>query len=132
MYGQLSYMDAKHGRLRRRRKETLKRLKCGFYRRMLRISYMDRITNEEVLNQMGRNRELLDTIRERQLKFLGHQVRKEGIEMLALTGKVEGKRARGGQRLTFLKNFDTNPVSLIQSARERTSYKQLVRQTPFR
>jgi len=116
-------------------KETRRNIEAAemwFYRRMLRISYMDRITNEEVLNQMERKRELLDTIRERQLKFLGHQVRKEGIEMLALTGRVEGKRARGGQRLTFLQNFDTHPVSLLQSARERTSYKQLVRQTPLR
>ena len=35
--------------------------------------------------------------------FLGHVCRRRGLEFLSLsTGKVEGKRDRGKQRITFL------------------------------
>ena len=39
------------------------------------------------------------------MTFLGHVMRRKGIENLSLTGKVEGKRARGRQRMTYLNNI---------------------------
>ena len=36
------------------------------------------------------------------MEFLGHVCRSRGLEFLSLTGKVEGKRDRGKQRITFL------------------------------
>ena len=39
------------------------------------------------------------------LQFLGHCMRKDGIEKLALTGKIAGKRARGRHRVTFLQRI---------------------------
>ena len=45
---------------------------------------------------------LLHTIATRQIRFLGHILRKNALETVALTGAVEGRRARGWQRLTFL------------------------------
>ena len=47
-------------------------------------------------------RSLLKTIRKRQMEFLGHVCRRRGLEFLSLTCKVEGKRDRGKQRITFL------------------------------
>ena len=41
-----------------------------FYRRMLRISYMDRITNEDALKTLNTNYTLLNKIRKWQAKFL--------------------------------------------------------------
>ena len=43
-----------------------------FYRRMLKVSWTQRITNEEILNRVLYPVRLLDVIRGRQLKFLGH------------------------------------------------------------
>ena len=37
-----------------------------------------------------------------EMEFLGHVCRRRGLEFLSLTGKVEGKRDRGKQRITFL------------------------------
>ena len=37
-----------------------------------------------------------------QMEFLGHVCRRRGLEFLSLTGKVEGKRDSGKQRITFL------------------------------
>ena len=38
---------------------------------------------------------LILEIRTKQMRFLGHLLRKDGLENLALTGKIEGKRSRG-------------------------------------
>ena len=46
-------------------------------------------------------RHLLNIINARQLKFLGHCIRKEKLEDLALCGRMDGKRAPGGKRQTF-------------------------------
>ena len=73
-----------------------------FIRRMLRISWAEKKTNVRVLREGNVQRSLLKTIRKRQMEFLGHVCRRRGLEFLSLTGKVEGKRDRGKQRITFL------------------------------
>ena len=73
-----------------------------FIRRMLRISWTEKKTNVNVLREGNVQRSLLKTIRKRQTEFLGHVCRRRGLEFLSLTGKVEGKRDRGKQRITFL------------------------------
>jgi len=44
----------------------------------------------------------MSKINERQLRFLGHIIRKEGIECTALQGRVDGKRGRGRSREKFM------------------------------
>ena len=44
----------------------------------------------------------MKTIRARQLSSLGHDIRSGGIEKTCLMGMIEGKRARGRQRQTFM------------------------------
>ena len=73
-----------------------------FIRRMLRISWKEKKPNVNVLREGNVQRSLLKTIRKRQMEFLGHVCRRRGLEFLSLTGKVEGKRDRGKQRITFL------------------------------
>ena len=75
-----------------------------FIRRILRISWTEKKPNVNVLRELEGNvqRSLLKTIRKRQMEFLGHVCRRRGLEFLSLTGKVEGKRYRGKQRITFL------------------------------
>ena len=73
-----------------------------FIRRMLRISWTEKKTNVNILREGNVQRSLLKTIRKRQREFLGHVCRRRGLEFLPLTGKVEGKRDRGKQRIPFL------------------------------
>ena len=44
----------------------------------------------------------MKTIRKKQLQFLGHIMRKEGLENLMLIGYIEGKRDKGRQRQAYL------------------------------
>ena len=68
------------------------------YRRILRISWTERKTNEEILNMMDIERSLILTIRKRQLTYFGHLSRHNGIQKDILDGRVPGTRARGRQR----------------------------------
>jgi len=47
------------------------------------------------------SRNLLKVIVSRQIRFVWHIMRKSQLEATALTGIIEGKRARGRQRKTF-------------------------------
>ena len=102
-----------------------------FYRRMMRISWRDRITNEEVLARFGTRRALVGEIRRRQMNFVGHIIRSEKLEHLCLTGRVEGRRARGRQRVKYLDSLredldgDYTPNQIIQAARDRLRWRQM-------
>ncbi|GFN82111.1 ARF-GAP with RHO-GAP domain, ank repeat and ph domain-containing protein 1-like [Plakobranchus ocellatus] len=69
-----------------------------FLRRMLRIPWTAKKTNERVLNEENKRRSLVRTIRKRQATFLGHVMRRGKLEHLVTTGKFEEKRSGGRQR----------------------------------
>ena len=85
--------------------ERLKAAEMWFLRRMLRISYIDHVTNETVLIRANTTRKLMKIIRRRQLEFLGHVMRKEGMEDLILNGKIQGTRSRGRPRQTYMESL---------------------------
>ena len=47
-------------------------------RKIMRVSWTAKKTNEWVLNKAGVKRELLDTVRARKLAYYGHTTRKQG------------------------------------------------------
>ena len=53
----------------------------------MRISWKDKVSNEEVFRRAGTGRKLIFDLRMRQMKFLGHVMRKGELENLAMTGK---------------------------------------------
>ena len=77
------------------------------YRRMLRISWAERVTNVEVLRRMQKEKELVLTIKERKLQYLGHVMRGDKYRLLQLIiqGKVIGKRSIGRRRHSWLRNL---------------------------
>ena len=63
------------------------------------------------------------------MQFLGHIVRKGGIENLALTGKINGRRDRGRQRLTYLNSIsewtNTSTMEPLRCTRNRKLWQNL-------
>ena len=80
--------------------EKIDAFETWLYRRMLRISWKDMVTNEEVYRRMNIKQSLLVDIVRRQMSFLGHVLRKEEMEHLVVTGFVDGKRAPGKQHFS--------------------------------
>ena len=83
--------------------QKLKATEMWFWRKMMRISWTEKLTNEVVLKKVGSERQLLATIRRRKWRFFGHElIREGGIERNILEAVMTGKRARGKQGLKML------------------------------
>jgi hypothetical protein len=82
--------------------KRIEAMEVWFYRRMLKISYKDRTTNEEVFTRIGENKTLLNNIKKRKLQYFGHITRAEGLQLNLLEGNLEAKRSRGRPRLTWI------------------------------
>jgi len=61
-------------------------------RKILRVSWTAKKTNEWVLNKVGVKTELLDTVKARQLAYYGHTIRKQGscLEKEIMQGTMLG------------------------------------------
>ena len=72
------------------------------YRKILHISYKDRVTNEEVrakIQQAIRPREdLLTIVKRRKLQWYGHGSRSSGLAKTILRGTVKGLGRQGRQK----------------------------------
>ena len=109
---------------------------------MLRVSWTERRSNESVLETIGGSRELLATIRKRQMAFLGHAIRADGLENLAITGRIAGSRSRGRPRMKYLdriKEYVGGGVTtqqLLEMTRNREQWRSIsgnvVNGTPHR
>lgn len=79
------------------------------YRRILRISWMDKVINLEVIGRMGNEPEILRTIKRRKLEYLGHVMRGQRYALLQLIiqGKIQGRRSVGRRKISWLKNLRT-------------------------
>lgn len=78
-------------------------------RRILRISWIDRVSNTEVLERAHTQRELLTTIKCRKIGYLGHVLRGEKYRLLhlILKGRIEGRQGIGRKQLSWLRNIRT-------------------------
>ena len=57
------------------------------YRRMLKIQWMEFVSNEKVLGKVTEEQRILISITLRQVKFSGHIIRENSFEKLVLEGK---------------------------------------------
>ena len=127
MCGQHCYMDVRHGQFLWLCRKNV--FETWLYRKMLRISWKDMVTNEEVYRRMNIKQSLLVDIVRRQMSFLGHVLRKEEMKHLVVTGFVDGKHARDRQRETFLiylgKFTNKPPMELLRLAKDRVVLSKL-------
>ena len=72
------------------------------YRKILRISYKDHVTNEEVhakiQQAIGSHEDLLTIVKRRKLQWYGHVSRSSGLAKTILQGTVKGGRRQDRQR----------------------------------
>ena len=72
------------------------------YRKILRISYTDHVTNEEfrakIQQAIGPHEDLLTIVKRRKLQWYGHVSRSLGLAKTILQGTVKGGRRQGRQR----------------------------------
>ena len=98
---------------------------------MLRVSWADIVTNEEVFRKAGTHRELLNQVRRRKMAFLGHVYRKDEVERQVLTERVQGKRDRDRQRVKSLQSLrnwatmgTTSRTDFLRTAERREDWRR--------
>ena len=115
-------------------KEMSRRLEATemwFLRRMMRVPWTARRTNQAVLEMAGTSRRLLSKIRKRQLRYVGHVLRGDSMEKVCLMGMIEGNRARGRQRIKYLDGIKTlvgvrNVGEVVRLAEDREGWRSIV------
>ena len=79
------------------------------YRKILRISYKDHVTNEEVRvkiqQAVGPHEDLLAIAKRRKLQWYGHVSRSLGLAKTILQGTAKGGRRQGRQRKRWEDNI---------------------------
>ena len=70
------------------------------YRRMLEISWTEKVTNEEVLEKAKIKKRLYNMIQTKKLQYFGHIIHQSGdtLHYTVLDGKVNSLRGRGRPR----------------------------------
>jgi hypothetical protein len=66
----------------------LEALEMWLWRRMEKISWTDKITNEEVLERIGINRQLLSGLKHRKKNWIGHILRGGGLLKEVIEGRI--------------------------------------------
>ena len=79
------------------------------YSKILRISYKDHVTNEEVRAKIqqaiGPHEDLLTIVKRRKLQWYGHVSRSSGLAKIVLQDTVKGGRRQGRQRKRWEDNI---------------------------
>ena len=116
--------------LRKNEETRLDAFEMKGLRRILRVLWTAKKTNEWVLNKTGVKRELLDTVKARKLAYYGHTMRKQGscLEKEIMQGTMPGVRRQGRPRTAWKENIKTwtglSVEELIRMAEDRDKWRK--------
>jgi hypothetical protein len=82
--------------------DKLNAFEMWVWRRMQKVSWKDKKTNEEILSLVGEERCLMKTIIKRKKDWIGHVVRGDNLLKQVLEGRMEGKKPRGRPRMGMI------------------------------
>ena len=121
--------------LRKEEENKIKAAEMWFYRRLLRIQWTEKRTNDSVLQELSVEREVLNIIIKRRLKYVGHANRNSKTDLMTamLQGKVESKRNRGRPPISYMNNITASSglrlSEIIHRSRDRDGWRALVAST---
>jgi hypothetical protein len=72
---------------------------------VLKISWIDHITNDIVFRRTGEKRSFLEHLKKRRLNFIGHSLRHNGLMIRVIEGIIEGKNTKGMPPLEYIKQI---------------------------
>ncbi|CAG9837259.1 unnamed protein product [Diabrotica balteata] len=77
------------------------------YRRILKVSWVEKIRNSTILERLSKTIEIIKSIKQRKLEYFGHVMRGPKYRLLQniMQGKIAGKGSPGRRRTSWLKNL---------------------------
>ena len=116
MVFQWSCMDVTVGLWRRLRAEELMLLNCGVGRRLLRVPWTARRSNQSILKEVSPGCSLEGMMLKLKLQYFGHLMwRVDSLEKTLMLGGVGGRRKRGRPSMRWLDGItDSMDISLSE------------------
>lgn len=102
------------------------------YRRILRVPWTDKRTNQWVMENAGKDRELLASVKKRKLQYFGHVCRRNGdsLEKMVMLGMVSGKRKQGRPRARWIDDITNwtgmRLTDIVRLTAERLKFRETV------
>jgi hypothetical protein len=84
--------------LRKVDQKYLESFETWCWRRMEKISWTERVRNEDVLHRVKEERNILHTIKRRKTNWIGHILRRNCLHKQVIEGKLEERIERTGRR----------------------------------
>lgn len=122
-------------RLRKNDERKILSTEMGWLRRIMGVSRLQHIRNDEIRKQMGKQDTLCAKVQRKRLKWFGHTTRMDDkrLPARALHCHIEGARSRGRQPKTWmdnvkedLKEHGLDIRTATELARDRQRWRQLV------
>ena len=112
-------------------KKKIEATEMWFVRRMLRLPFTARMTNDKALQNANTERNIFKKIGKKQIEYFGHYMRKENLEHLSMTGKTEGRKISGRQREKLLDSItrwlqEKSRTDLLLKTRNRQEWNDLI------
>ena len=94
------------------------------WRRMEKISWLDKVTNEEVLGRVNKDRQILNSIWQKKHRWIGYVLRHDGLLHEITEGRKKGKQTTG-RKIQMLHNLanDGGFVALKWAAEDREVWR---------
>ena len=110
-------------------RRRLEAFEMWIWRRMEKISWDDKVTNEEVLRRVNDDRQILNSIWQRKHRWIGHILRQNGLVHKITEGRMRGKPTRGRRRIQMLHDLanDDGYVALKRAAEDRETQRKDVK-----
>jgi len=95
----------------------------------MKVPWTEHKTNEEILQMVETEREIMDTVRSRQKRRLGHILRHDSLLRITLKGQLQGEKVCGRPRTMFLNwllktkegNISSEELNMLAQDRSRWS-----------
>ena len=108
-------MDVRVGLYRKLSAEEWMLLNCGIGRRLLRVPWTAKRSNQFILKEISPKYSLEGLMLKLKLQYFGHLMgRTESLEKTLMLGKIQGRRRRGQQRMRWLVGI-TNSMDMSLS-----------------
>ena len=91
-------------------------LNCGCWRRLLRVPWTARRSNQSILKELSPEIPLEGMMLKLKLQYFGHLMQRvDSLEKTLMLGGIEGRRRRGRQRMSWVDGItDSMDVSLSE------------------
>ncbi|RUS81011.1 hypothetical protein EGW08_011216 [Elysia chlorotica] len=94
--------------LKQEEQNRIHAIEMWLYRRLFRVCWKEKRTNDSILKELGVTRKLLSEVQKRRLRYTGHAIRniKTDLMKTVLQGKFAGKRRKGRPPTTLIDNIE--------------------------